>query len=499
MSRETTSKTAVRVLLVASDQSTLAWMAASLEPGGWSLDLRTASASSALAGAFAKSIPDVALVGTLAGRCPAEVFRNLLPAQCPCPVILVDPLAPIQSGEDIVRGRAWDIVSPDDADRLLVSFSHALSHVRAGRRHHQVRSRLGERDKSLRAITSHVPGMVFRLQVRADSLRFHYVSDGVASLLGCTAEQILEDPGWLFTRIADWDRQSLEGLLARTLDGLARLDWTGALDCEGQARWLNIKANAIREEGTVEIDGVAIDVTECRETEQRLMATLFELESQSGRLQEVREEERERITREIHDELGSLMTAIKLELFTQRRWVESHIGRPEWAGPLSRGLSALADRIDTAIETVRRIARELRPRILDDLGAALAIQWYVEEFARSAGLEALVEVDPEMPPLERAMDTALFRIVQEGLTNVVRHAGARLVHVTLHRTGDELVFELGDDGTGFDPEAVTAPQSTGLMGMRERARRLGGTFDIDRSIHRGALLRVVFPLGRRVS
>ncbi len=211
-----------------------------------------------------------------------------------------------------------------------------------------------------------------------------------------------------------------------------------------------------------------------------------QLRALAARLQSVREEERTRVAREIHDELGQTLTAIKIDLvflISERPEDQEH--------RFQRGQSILK-LVEATIQAVRRISTELRPAILDDLGPVAAVEWAAEEFQARTGIKChidLADADIAIDP-ERA--TALFRIFQETLTNVARHANATEVNVRLSEEDGYLVLEVRDNGRGIGREQLSA-RSLGILGMRERALLIGGELNISGSPGQGTMVRVRIP------
>ena len=222
------------------------------------------------------------------------------------------------------------------------------------------------------------------------------------------------------------------------------------------------------------------DITERKRAQEELQHSFDQLRALAGRLQIVREEERKRVAREIHDQLGQALTAIKLEL-----WPLVH-GRKERSETLFR-------LIDETMESVRRISAELRPGILDELGLRAAVQWATEEFQSRTGTKCQLDLPPDDSVIDREVATALFRILQETLTNVARHANATEVDVRLAREDDALTLEVHDNGAGISEEQVSADSSLGILGMRERAILLGGELAISGAPGEGTTMRVRIP------
>jgi signal transduction histidine kinase len=209
-------------------------------------------------------------------------------------------------------------------------------------------------------------------------------------------------------------------------------------------------------------------------------------------LQVVREQEQSRIAREIHDELGQMLTGLKLDVAWLRRRAGN--GRQLGGEQLRERLDGVAQLVDETLDAVRHIARHLRPPVLDDLGLETAIRWLVEEFQTRTAIPCELHGElPSLPP-DDARDTAAFRILQEALTNVARHAEATRVVVRVRRAADVLLIELVDDGKGVTRAAVRAPSSLGILGMRERALACGGELIVRRLPRGGTRVRARLPV-----
>lgn len=234
--------------------------------------------------------------------------------------------------------------------------------------------------------------------------------------------------------------------------------------------------------------GVALlsmrDVTERRKVESALALTAGQLRALAKRQGAMVEEERQRIAREIHDELGQQLTLAKLRLGALRH---------EAGGTMAAGLDEASAAIDDAIRTLRRIATELRPAVLDALGLTAAVEWQARAFHERTGIRVAMGRLEELT-LDNATSTALFRILQEALTNVARHSRAGNVQIALYREGGEAVLEVADDGIGMEQVREHMSTSLGLIGMRERAALLGGSLTITSAPGEGTRLVCQAPL-----
>jgi PAS domain S-box-containing protein len=234
------------------------------------------------------------------------------------------------------------------------------------------------------------------------------------------------------------------------------------------------------------------EAAERKEAQRRLEESQAQLRRLSAHLQAAREEERIRIAREIHDELGQALAGLKMDV----AWLQRSLARQ--APAISSKLEDMSVLIDGTVQAVRRISAELRPSLLDDLGLAAAIEWQLDEFRERTGLECLFTSNLKDTALEADSATALFRIFQEALTNVARHAHATQVTVKLDEGPDSLTLCIQDNGRGISEEEMQAAKSFGLLGMRERVYLLEGEIDLHGAPGQGTTVTVRIPLKREL-
>jgi len=234
--------------------------------------------------------------------------------------------------------------------------------------------------------------------------------------------------------------------------------------------------------------GIQRDVTDRILAVEQLEQSRAELRALAARLQATREEERTRIAREIHDELGQALTALKLDL----AWLGSQRPRGD-SGALRRLDTSITARIDETMQVVRRIASELRPSTLDQLGLQAAIECLVQEATERTGIAIVLQAE-EFPKLSGEVESHAFRIIQEALTNVTRHSKATRVDVTVRRLEKAIIIAVEDNGVGFVPQSLSGLRSLGLVGMRERALACGGTLLIRGQPGEGTAIVVTIPV-----
>ncbi|PWT76963.1 MAG: histidine kinase [Proteobacteria bacterium] len=230
------------------------------------------------------------------------------------------------------------------------------------------------------------------------------------------------------------------------------------------------------------------DITGRVEAERQINRASEELRALSVAMLEVRETERTRIARELHDELGQALTALKMDVELLTTTISP--GRRDQL----EQTAAMIGLLDATMATTRRISADLRPLVLDDLGLAAAAEWVLQSLAQRAGIDYGLAIDPACAALGEPFASALFRVMQESLTNVVRHAGATRVDVRLTRSGDEALLIIQDDGIGIEPGAPAKVGSFGLRGIQERVLLLGGKLSIAGKPNRGTTVSARIPL-----
>ena len=260
---------------------------------------------------------------------------------------------------------------------------------------------------------------------------------------------------------------------------------------DGRRVPVEVSSRAIYENGLlVGVQGMARDITERKIAQDALQ--MF-----SRQLIEAQEDERRRIARELHDQIGQVLTAVKMNLHSVQQVCNSSEARSHVKDNI--------DAVDEALRLVRDLSVDLRPPVLDDLGLVTALRWYIDRYARRTGLnvELIIDLPDDGERFSRELETASFRIAQEALTNIVRHANASEIVVQLSKDQHELVFSIKDNGVGFDlnrlRKRATRAATLGLISMQERAHAAGGTVEIDSETSKGTEVRFRLPLDRAPS
>ncbi len=301
--------------------------------------------------------------------------------------------------------------------------------------------------------------------------------------LGYSTEELKSLPLYDFIYVDDREETILA--FEQIKAGLDDFSLTNRFSCKnGSVRWLSWTA-AIDEEL---IYAIAHDITQRIEREQDLRRSLAQRQELLARLLSVREEERTQLARVVHDEMGQVLTGLKMDVV----WLQKHL-KPDQTPLIDKTLS-MSSLIDSAIQSVREISFELRPPILDDLGLVAAIEWQLHELKTRTGLQYVLFSSEEEIELDIEGRTTVFRIFQEILTNVARHAQASKVTVTIYETDECLVLQVRDNGRGISEDELRSAKSIGLLGMVERAHLRNGTVEIRGVTKGGTTVIVQLPL-----
>ncbi len=345
---------------------------------------------------------------------------------------------------------------------------------------------LTKNEKKFRDLVDLLPQTVYEIDLKG---HFNFTNKSGIHCFGYTREDI--DKGVNFIQLfVPEERKRVRQNIKSILDsGKTKGNEYTSLRKDGSTFQSLIYSNPIiQNESAVGIRGVVIDITDRKIAERDLKDSHDQLRNLASHLQTVREEERLIMAREIHDELGQALTALKMDLI----WMQKRLD-PQQNEQMKK-VQSMSDLVDMTIKTVRRISTELRPGLIDDLGLQAAMEWYCDEFQNRTGIACDLDLDEEEPVFEQDRLIAVFRIFQESLTNVARHAQASEIHASLHFNDHTLRMEIRDNGIGITEEQIYSSQSLGLVGLRERVNPWGGTVDISGIENVGTTVRVTLPI-----
>lgn len=414
---------------------------------------------------------------------PAATLKTLRDRHLDTPLIVIAEPNDQRAAMKALRGGAHDIVFADRINRLPAAVEREVREASQRADHRAALEMLHDSETRFRALASNLPGLVFHLQRDAQgAYRFLYVSEGSNRLLDIPQHELRGAAQRFFDTLLAADRRTLLEALEESAQSGNPLIWEGRLK-DGE-RWIDMRSLPHRsDEGTVTWTGIATDISRTKNTEAALRESRAQLAALSFHLEAAKEEEREKIARDIHDELGSILVRLKIEAALLASKLPAH---------LSGKARSIENLLDQAMGTASRVARQLRPGILKEFGLAAAIECQADDFAHSTGITCRAQCD-EGIELDADTSLALFRIVQEALTNIAKHARASLVVVRMKRENGNIVLEIRDNGRGIAERDLDKPKSFGLRGIRERIQSLEGTFHIATAEQGGALLVLKVP------
>lgn len=342
-----------------------------------------------------------------------------------------------------------------------------------------------------RAIVSNTPGLVYQFLRRPDgTVSFPYLSEGCHALLGVSAEQLHTHSPLFLNLILPEDRPSYLESMRVSMEELKSWNWEGRLWIEEwrDIKWINLRATPrLLADGSVQWEGIMTNITESKLEQAEIRRSREQLAELSAHVEIVKEKERTRIAREIHDDVGGNLTAIKMALSMLTRRL------PTGDNALLEKAAYVDSLIDRTFEAVHRIAGDLRPSVLD-CGIVAALEWQAKEFEKQTGTVCAFTSSHKDIELHFDQATALFRIFQEALTNISKHAQATHVTVQLLRKAGKVSLEVMDNGRGIAESDQKKPKSFGLRGMHERVDALGGMLSISPVEGSGTLVAIEIPL-----
>ncbi len=347
----------------------------------------------------------------------------------------------------------------------------------------RVEQSLSESDERFRQIAENMDQIIWMVDVGMEKLI--YINPAYERLFGKPVSSMYERLRSFIDSVHPNDRSKVASMVEARARGVHAAAEYRIIRADKSVRWIRSRSFPIKNADgiTYRLGGTAEDITEEKEAE-------IQLRNFSRRLLEVQEKDRKHIAQELHDDIGQVLTAVRLNLQNLQNQTES-LG-------LIRQIQEDIKVIDEAVTRVRNLSFELRPSLLDDLGLAAATRWCVERYARRAGIKAHVEINSEiaLERVSRDVETACFRILQESLTNIARHAKARNVYVVLSVVESNVVMSVKDDGIGMEQSALKTSidhaSTLGLRGMEERALAAGGHLEIISAVGRGTELLAVF-------
>ena len=351
-------------------------------------------------------------------------------------------------------------------------------------------SELRESRRTLETLISNLPGMMYRA-LNDKAWTMEYVSGGCESLTGYSASDLMNQKIKFNEIIHPEDRTTVWETVQEALKECRAFKMNYRIqDLFGNEKMVWEQGRGVYSDSgeLIALEGFITNITDRYKMEEELKSSHEKLRNFSNSLQSIREKEKSRIARQVHDELGQSLTALKMDISHLEKNLSS-----DRANILEQ-FQSMTKIIDTTIQSVQRIAMELRPPILDAFGLCEAIAWQAGEYNKKLGIQFDLNCLQEHVDLEKDLETTLFRIFQETLTNIVRHAEASQVQVGLNRVNEQLVFEIEDNGKGIKKEHIENSNSLGLIGIQERVHPWNGQVQFEGSPGKGTKVTVKIPL-----
>ena len=374
----------------------------------------------------------------------------------------------------IIRNNT-SVVSADDCNQCKETFEKALS----------------ESESRADAIVTNAPGLVFQLQFDSNgNIHFVYLSEACKALLGVAADELKKNSRLFYEMMNARDRATLRKRLELSALNLSQLDWEGRVwinDWQDN-KWINLRAvPRVLTDGAIQWVGIMINITQSKNEKHEIEESRRELAELTAHLNQVKELERMKIAREIHDDLGGNLTAIKMGLTS----IIKKLGTgQEVAVDQAKHLESI---VDNTFEAVHKISSDLRPNILD-LGIYAALEWQAEEFEKQMGVGCHFHCDQTDISVTTDQAIALFRICQESMSNIAKYAKALEVSIHLYIELNDIVMTITDDGVGIKAGDTFKANSFGLRGMQERVAALYGKFSIQQLEPHGTMITVRLPI-----
>lgn len=476
--RSATLPAPLRILVVEDYPEDYELLVSFLERGGAAIRAERVEDEPGLRAALARGPWDVVISDHNLPRFDsASAHRVLRETDPEVPFIIVSGHIGEAVAVDAMLNGADDYVMKHSLARLRPAISRCLSAREDRRRKREAEARLA-------AVVHNLPGTVFELRCAPEQgdAHFTYLSHGAEALLGESPENLIANSDIFFRLTAAGPAEPLADRLAACARAGSPLDWEGRYGREG--RWIAVRASARRvEPGALHWYGTMMDVSALMHAEAELRDSREKVRELAAAWEMRMQEERAGFARELHDDVGGALTALKVDLDWLRRRA---------AAELQPKIESIRKLADSVVGASTRLARALRPGVLD-YGVAAAIEAKAADFSERMAIPCHFRCNRPDLDVSSVQSHALYSVFQEALTNITKHAGATCVDADLFATDEEITLEVRDDGRGLGPDAQVKPDSFGLRGMRERIDRLGGWIDISGGPGRGTTVMVAIP------
>ena len=482
------------VLVITDSEKDSASITSHLRQGGYRPKIKRVATPKAVSSALGSQAWDLVITDWSLKQFSASAVIELLKSlKLDLPVIVVSRTIGEETAVAAMKAGAHDYLTKSNLSRLVPVIERALQEGQERREHAEAVESLRQSEARMRAVLDSALDAVVGMDARGNIVDWNPRSEVI---FGWTRGEAL-GRNLADTIIPPQHREAhyrgLQRFLATGQEQILnrRIEIT-AIRRDGKEFPVELTVSPLKVGTSYRFNAFIADITTRKQAEAQLENSYNLLRALSRHLEGIREEERGRIAREIHDELGVMLTCLKLDL-SRLSELAATVDNAATRQPLQDKLLSMLQLIDPTIAMVQRIATELRPVLLDDLGLVAAIEWLAQDFQNRTGVMCTFSSSVENIVLEREQATVVFRICQEALTNVTRHAHARNVAIRLEDITGSLRLEVQDDGQGISEHKISDPQSLGLLGMRERASCLGGEISIIGQSGEGTTIALRIP------
>ena len=482
----------LRVLLVEASPDDAWRTLAVLKQGGYAVEHLRVEDAASMQDALAQGGWDVALCGYDPpgfGGLPA--LHLMQAAGVDLPFLFLSHDQREATITQAIHAGAGGYIFKDSLNFLVPAIEHSLREAQTRREHGAAQLALQKHQTRLHSFISNLPGMAYQLLLDTHGvLSFPYVSEGCRSLLGLEPLDLKRDANLFRNMLYPNDRASFQQAMRASVEQLALLNWEGrvVIAQNGKIKWVNMRCTPCKlDNGDVLWEGIMTNISQSKFAGIGLRQSQEQLRELSSHIQDAREQERLHIARDIHDDMGGTLTAIKIDI----AWLSERLAdqNPELLAK-AQGIEALVDR---CMKSANNILRTLRPSVLDSFGIIAAIEMEAEEFEKRTGISCPINQVDEGVEISPDASIALFRIFQETLTNIMKHAKASEVTVDIANREDGVDLVIADNGIGLQEVDRQKPRSFGLRGIQERVAHFNGKVLINSKPGKGTTVAVHIP------
>ena len=385
------------------------------------------------------------------------------------------------------------MVLPSAKQTFILIIKNDVAEIATGQRAGESAAKkdLSENETRSQTMVANTPGLVFQFQLDSNGeMKFIHLTDGCKALLGLNAEDLKEDSSLLYSMMNARDRSVLRKRLEQSTTNLSLMNWEGKVWIDGwqDNKWLDLRAvPRVLGNGVLQWEGIMTNITQSKNAKHEIEKSRRELVELTAHIHKIKEQERSAIAREIHDDLGGNLTAIKMGLSS----IINKLSKGQDVTiEQAQGLESI---LDSTFEAVHRISSDLRPNVLD-LGIVAALEWQAKEFEKQLGITCKFTCNQSEIPVSTDQGITLFRIFQESMSNIAKHAKATHVSVDLSAFAHDIILTISDNGVGIKSSDTLKSNSFGLRGMRERVTALHGTFAVQQSNKQGTVITIKLPV-----